>query len=59
MDTAIRQTLISFGLLLLILSLSGTDAYKGDGKREMNVGLLVTDTIQDQGWGTKAYKALF
>jgi transcriptional activator of comK gene len=44
-------------VLILLLLLSGC-AQQGDKGSLGNVGLLVTETISDQVWGTKGYKGL-
>ncbi|MFC0189137.1 BMP family ABC transporter substrate-binding protein [Fictibacillus aquaticus] len=41
----------------VLLILSGCSSYWSDGKLE-NAGILIEDTINDQGWGTKGYKGL-
>lgn len=46
-----------FLIAILLLSLSGCQQALGSGDLK-NVGLLIEDTINDQGWGTKGYKGL-
>jgi transcriptional activator of comK gene len=41
----------------VLLVISGCSSYWSDGKLE-NAGILIEDTINDQGWGTKGYKGL-
>ncbi|WP_010283380.1 BMP family ABC transporter substrate-binding protein [Bacillus timonensis] len=43
---------------LLLISILVSCAQSDDENREIKVGLLVPDTIDDQVWGTKGYKGL-
>ncbi len=51
------KKMIPFLIAVLLLSLSGCQQALGSGELK-NVGLLIEDTINDQGWGTKGYKGL-
>ncbi|WP_349410245.1 BMP family ABC transporter substrate-binding protein [Pseudalkalibacillus sp. SCS-8] len=51
------KIVIPFLIAVLLLPLTGCQKALGSGELE-NVGLLIEDTINDQGWGTKGYKGL-
>lgn len=52
-----KKIVVAFSVLLFLIPLTSCNYIMNSGKIE-GVGLLVTETIHDQVWGTKGYKGL-